>query len=641
MVNIFITYFTILIVLLLLFLVLGSFLLTCFHTKIENRYASLFLSLLTGNVCFVLLASIFFTKGVTINLAFLIVFIFLIDNSKKYPFKMMELKSFILKIWNGRTVLEVFVLILIIFVFKYFSIYSKTDIPLLPNTDQVFYSNVSDFMMQTGLENISMDYTLLVGEGVSPYHYFEIWQNAGTVFLFSANSTLSFTLITITSGMILIVLGLVALLSELKQIQSTDKWFCLAGLFLSGFSFGLYKTIPFFESLHVYTRNAADYPKLIPLYLFLIAAFLFFLQNRKEKMILVLLCLPIVSIASSIGILTGIFSFLLMDRIWKKEYAPRLLIATLLVAFYIFAFYKLFNKEAGTHISTSPSSLIANVLKPGYLMTSFNIIAGASIQFGLVYLPFVAFVYLINPGMIKWRYEYWGILLVYGFALSGWAVQHDNLDSVQVFSNLSVSLFNVLAFICLLSLLADLKTIGALRLMLAGVTLVCILQMKVSWVAYRSEHVNDPDYLKRIHFLSKDLSSIGAFMLSKEKYEETPFSYVSNFVILGDYLVYAKYKTLPTSISPFEMSFSKDSAIAKLQREGRNDTPFFVFVEEEKNAKKFSSIEQSQVDFIKKYHINYIIATKDISLSPLLKNLVREEIKDKKTGEHFFLLKRD
>ena len=50
------------------------------------------------------------------------------------------------------------------------------------------------------------------------------------------------------------------------------------------------------------------------------------------------------------------------------------------------------------------------------------------------------------------------------------------------------------------------------------------------------------------------------------------------------------------------------------------------------------SLDQSQLDFIDKYHIQYVIADQGVELSSLLQKRVRKEIADPVSGERFILL---
>ena len=53
------------------------------------------------------------------------------------------------------------------------------------------------------------------------------------------------------------------------------------------------------------------------------------------------------------------------------------------------------------------------------------------------------------------------------------------------------------------------------------------------------------------------------------------------------------------------------------------------------------SVEESQVAFIKKFNIRYLIVSKNAVVSPKVKALISEEIARDPSGERFYLLKAD
>jgi hypothetical protein len=598
----------------------------------KNNYAELFLSLLLGNTLFVLLVSLFYTKGNTINLGFVILSgFYLFFKRDKISFQKIRLEN----PFDSTVLLA----LSLVFLLRFFSIYSSTGIPLLPHGDQIFYANCSNFLKTIGCENSSVDYTLLSGTGVSPYHYFELWQTVGISSLFHANSALSLILVTIPSGMFMIIVGFMAIASEFSTLSWWTKLFCAFSIFMSGLSFYFYTKVSFMSSIGVYTSNAFDYPKLIPLYLFALAGVLFSIQKNKEEAILAFLCLPVVSIATSVGILAGIFSFLLFDRVFVKKYTPNLLLSVCIVILFIFTFYKIFNHETGTHVSTDSASLLTNFKNIKFLTTCVNIVGGASIQFALIALPYLLLFLFLNPRVLSLQYEYIGLFFIVCFSLAGWALMHEKLSSVQVFSNLCVTMLNVLLIVGTLYLLLNIKQ--AKQAWMAGVWLVLIgiQQLNLSSVGYRNESTHAPEYLSDIHRISSKLSPMGAFILSEKSYEEIGFSYISNFVILGNDLIYLDQKTFPMSISPFSIRLSSDSLVAGMQETSKKNTPFYLFVEKQKQTGAFVSLAQSQVDFIKTYKINYLILDRYTRVPELLEPSVKNIITDKQSGERFILLK--
>jgi hypothetical protein len=103
-------------------------------------------------------------------------------------------------------------------------------------------------------------------------------------------------------------------------------------------------------------------------------------------------------------------------------------------------------------------------------------------------------------------------------------------------------------------------------------------------------------------------------------------------------LIYSKKTTFPLSISPHNYILSEDKMLAAIERSSLVNTPFWKYVEEQKLNGKFESIEKSQLQFIEEFKINYLICTKDVALSDLLKQKIKKVITDNKTGERFCFL---
>ena len=64
---------------------------------------------------------------------------------------------------------------------------------------------------------------------------------------------------------------------------------------------------------------------------------------------------------------------------------------------------------------------------------------------------------------------------------------------------------------------------------------------------------------------------------------------------------------------------------------------FYKFVSNQKKMGEFKTIPQSQVDFIKTYHIQYGIISKNASLSDNMKGIITRTIDDDISGEKFVL----
>lgn len=95
---------------------------------------------------------------------------------------------------------------------------------------------------------------------------------------------------------------------------------------------------------------------------------------------------------------------------------------------------------------------------------------------------------------------------------------------------------------------------------------------------------------------------------------------------------------LATNIGILNTPPSADSLWKKQELGLIQFSVFYQFVEDQKKNNQFTSIDQSQLDFIDQFHINYLITDKDTKLSPLLQKRIKTEITDERSGERFILL---
>ena len=642
MTEIFIKYFGILFATLLILLALGHTGLWIAKVYIEDFYTRLFANLVLGSTLLVMITSIIYTKGVTINTTYIVLFFcYFAFFKKRNDIK----KSFFYYEKNNKITKDLLLFIVVatvIFSIKWFSIYAPA-LFLVPHGDIVFYANLADFIQEFGKENSSVDYVIASNSGVSPYHYFEIWLNIGISSIFNTNSAKTFILVNFSLATTILWFGFRALCSSLSI---KNFWLVLflstTGVLFSGVTLELYTKIAFMQNIDVFARNVLNYPKLYPVYLFVLSAFLAFIKKQKDISLLCLLCTPIASISTALPILSSVFVFLVIDKFFKKQYSSKLIFITGSIGLYLFLFYTVFNEVQSTHVSTSSENLLSNLKSLAYLKTCFNIVAGTSIQILLIFIPFILIFLTLNHSILnpkKYPFEILLMTLIYVSSLCGWAILHNKLSSVQVFSNISVVMLNIAFFIITASILASKYTLKKHILSLTMFSLCMAVAFKNSFNEYKYQYPQSKEYIEKVYAKSADLTRLGGFLFSKEDYKQIGFSYVANFVILGDYLIYSQEKTFPISLSPHQIEIPEEPIQKQMWLDGKLNTPFYLYVEKQKGAGNFKSIAQSQIDFIREFKINYLIVTKNVRLTPELQNIVKEEIVDSNTGERFILLK--
>ncbi len=634
MAQIFITYFPILILYLFLLYALGFFSLKAFKIHIEKPYTKHFTNLMVGLNIFILTTAIYFTKGITVMVFMIPLFFYFIFKYKNSSTVQVDKKN----MTNFRYDFVLFLVAisigsLLFFIFRFGQIYnSEFDIPFLPHSDLVFYTNCIDFLTRFGYENSSCDYANPLG--VNPYHYYELWQSAGFSSLLGLNTCLTLILITFSIANILIWIGIIAILEQFKKVEILDLILCFFLVFITGFVFNIYTNVYFMSDILVYSLNAVTILKFYPNYIFLIAAVLFILNKKNNDALICLLALPIVHIGNAISIYPVFIIWYFIDFMYTKKVKINYLMICLSSVILIFAFYKILH-PSNSHVSTHFSDIFLKINEVLYWKTAINIIGGSTIQFALIFMPFWV-LYIFN---FKFQHifvkENFIIFLIYSISLLGWALLNYKLTSTQIFANISLNVFNLISILIIILIWVKKKR-TVFRIFFIAIFLIA--GFINSYRNYQFSYDKSGDYLTSIKQESKNFSSIGAFMMDKEDYTFS-FSYVTTLNILGKYLIYFDKKTFPLSLSIYDYPYSKDSRLNQIEKETIATSSFYRFVESQKLNKQFDSIEKSQLQFIQKFKINYLICTKNVTLSNLLQQRIKKSIIDKNTGERFYLLK--
>ena len=533
---------------------------------------------------------------------------------------------------------------MLVFIFNYFSIYSSSNIPVVPALDYVNYANLSNFLSSFGRENSSINAVFPYETSVSTYHYFEMWLTVGFTSLYRCNTMLTLILITFSIGAFVIWAGFCALFSRFKSIRISEQFLSFLFLFVTGISTSYFEQFPFFVDSSVFTLNALCTYKLFPIYWFVIASLLFFYEKDNEKGILILLCVPIASISTGVGIWSAIFIYLIFYKlVLKKDGMVVSTFTIILLTIFTFAFYKVLGKHTQTHIPNS-DVIISKIIEHFNYKTSINIIGKTTIQIFFLYSPFIFLFFLIFRkkdnilNFVRKNSFVQIFILIFIISLVGWSAMFMMLSTVQVFCNIGDVILNLFCVSLIISGFASKIIINrwAVRILFSFIIGVNIY---FTFHFNNFQHSYSTSYLKKIDSVSSLLSPIGAFIMDKSDYNSIGFSYVSNFAILGKYLAYSNNKTFPVSISQNNFEFFGTEFAREYQKGLLDSSPFSEYMTKLKQKSSYKNIEQSRISFINDYKINYLIITKYVKLDSLLAIRVSREIKDNTTGERFLLLK--
>lgn len=612
---------------------LGHLVLALLRIPCANEITGAFVRLITGSVLFVIATATFFTSGATVMLLFIPLLVLLAR-----PYAFTGKRALTISI-SKQFLFGCLLSLLLIFSFRFGQIFNPSSgVPLVPHADIVFYANCIDFLCDKGFENSSVDY--LNPEGTSPYHYFELWFGAGISRLFGVNTALSEVLVVFALADFIIWLGLVTLAARIRKPGFVTMGVCMLLLAVTGVALNIYLEVGFMQYIQVYARNTLNYSKLFPVYLFVISAAVFFQNQKYRDGVLCLLAIPVASIGTAIGILAAVPAALLLGLMMKHKPDLTVIAAWIITALGLVMFYGVLTHGVSTHVDTNASGLASKLWDPSFLRTSINIAGGAALQIVLLYLPYMLFCHSYAFQVLRNYKTEPAILLtvlIWVFSLAGWAVLHDRVSSIQVFSNISIVILNIWA--CYGIIKTWHQNGGSRLIRFLGMVALLLMPAIHVFREYRFQYTQTPAYISKVIGLSERFSRVGVFMMDSAAYQRIHFSYVANFAILGHYLIYAERQTFPMSITPHAFVLSGQPHLQEMESLGVKNTPFWIYVEELKMAGEFTSIAAAQLRFIEEMKVNYLICSAGVQLPREFEDRVISHLEDSNTGERFYLLR--
>jgi len=368
-----------------------------FFTNVKSRSVGV---LLFGLISFVVIVSIFYTKGQTTSIFYVLLFLIWFMVGER-PFESILFTRQIPKrFFVGIPVLVYIVYWMLNINWEHFPFFYS-------GRDHVFYSAVSYFISDLGKETVLIDWvesSHLVG--AMPYHYFELWLNTGIARIFGILHLHSFEFITIP----ILQSILIYVMFTLKPITVASFWW-----FLGVFSMALLS----FQFGNVNVPFLFNQPKLIPVVIIMLCQLVLW----KERSYLTLLILFILYVQINLTLLPfSMASFFILSiylrTIKKINWRSFGLVSSLyllFVALYI-VFYIAFSGE----VSFSAGGLDFKYLIQ-YYQEIINIKKGIHFLVLYVLQPFKSywFVFLLGiPLFIK--KQFWhriGLSVVYFFVI--------------------------------------------------------------------------------------------------------------------------------------------------------------------------------------------------------------------------------
>lgn len=638
------------------------------HVSIDKPYTKLFVQLMLGLVTTVLFYSVIKSGGKTFNLAIIPVLILGYFESKRMA-KPLATNTLL---WKdhlpGVMPLLVSLSVLCFYVvFKYFENHIGGAMPWVPTlgADYVQHAVISEALSMVGVENkfapeVVMDAKF---QGLFPYHYFDLWLNALITDVSGNNGFLTLHMVTYP---LVIVVGYLGVLTIWETQQKVSLLVALFSLFLVCFGalhFDTYNSIHYLSKenyrLNHFGENALTMPKILQ-YLPFATAFVALLIKqyfRAAFLVLTLLIMVYFSALVMLGVLGAFVLVNLVRPIWVERKDAFVIGVNAFVPLVVFiGVYLLMSKG----IEGTRDSFDLKLTDTGYMRTRINILGLSTIQTGVMYAPYVLSIALmaLTIGLKKAANKTTILLLslallVYAAGVSGWVIALESVDGMQLVGNnmpIANMLLVGLAIIVFSTALTSQKS--KIGLVMGSVMFAtCLLYATVNDMngmidRKHTARKQSVSYLQSIgnEFVGeKDL--MGAYLKGDEEYRDPQYSVahkISQSFKLDLYVAPMEQYYSSVNLSVFEIPFSdpqKDALKYKREKNAIEATIFYLFVAEQKKAGTFVSVAQSQVDFIKKYNIKYLVVSRSAFVPKELEELTERFFVDENTEERFIVLK--
>lgn len=629
----------------LLFYVTGYLILKLCRIEILDPYAQLFASNIIGTVFIVWTIAFIRTQGITVMNAVWIpatgIAVYLHKN--KLWFRGSFKVQFSLHLSHIIWALCLFALIIINYVF--YMGYSVSH-PAVGNVDTIYYVRLSEFIYYTGIESTNIDYLQLKSNSPNPYHYFTPWMQAGFNAFFSVeNNYLVRKTVVFSIYFANIYIGLIAVLKTLVK-KNELRWYHyilpLFFFFIKPVGFGTL-TAKIFGSYALYWINSLiQLPKYSPIVMVLLACVLLVQYKHYTVSAILLLLLPIFYITTTPVVCLITSCIVLWAWIKKRRVLYSLPFIALILGGYFILFYGFHPKQNYVvNPSGNTSAFWERFSDMRFLKVFFH---DASQMIFVWILSLSLFIVLsllfyrdIKQHILGLKNIYvLVIFLTISFPVSFlvWQILYYISDSEQFMASFISPVYMIFVFLwvnLLIELLMEKrkKWIIGFTGIYALILIYSAFHASSSEIRYYKKEYS-PEYIQYIQKNKKRFSQYGAILIDNKYiwylyFHGFPKPYIQNknprdFFALNI-----------CELKSIDESYDLDKLYIPL-------FPFYQYVEKQKAENTFSSLSQSKLDFIRKYHINHMVVTKGVVIDSIFLPYIKEKYTDSYSGEQLYFI---
>tara|TARA_B100001287_G_scaffold106033_1_gene89238 strand:+ start:19616 stop:21157 length:1542 start_codon:yes stop_codon:yes gene_type:complete len=510
------------------------------------------------------------------------------------------------------------------------------------------------FFNSHGIETTNLNY-LNPPDGIEPFHYFEAWFIGFFQWIFGANYWLTLQLIVYPFLNGIIILGT---WSIINRYTTKKLHFLISSLIIiiSGFFLEEITTNSFFRFSHAFGSNSIDefWGLKFSIVYIIIVGFINLCLNKKYLIsIILLLLLPIFSITLAPSIFTGISLIIIINYLSKNKFVgPEIklfhLSIPIIICVFILSFYKIFEPSLIQIKMPTGINEILNEFNTFFKIKSKLIISIEKIiHLILFYLPFIILFYLNQKRIRKLQHKnkfkfinqtFNFLFLISGISIIFYPLFHFIFASAEFFFYPTLPIFNIISLITIIFSLILFKNTKSYYYILGFIMLISSFFIVKTSIIHYDKIVDtfgtkrySENYLKEVEQeFSKIKNKIGA------KIEHENELWASDAVdVIGAYIIgltddpYSLVSLSRTSETKYPDEHHKTLGLS---------SEYYQYTEFKKNNNTFESYEKTQVDFINKHEIKYIIISNQMEIPKEILKLSKKVIIDKNTGEKFISL---
>ena len=626
--------------------VVGSLIFSLSGYSKKNTYQLLFCKLLSGLIALLAIYSCAITGFNTINIIIPLlagIFLFMEKPAIKIHFqKNIFAPSYIFSDLNKFLILLLF-LIPLIAIQLIRNDFFNANVIYLSYVDFGFYTNISEYLNITGIENLHPNWENLLQGNLSntsiPYHYGDLWINAMLLKLSPVNSLYTYIYILIPVLSIITLSGLVAVF---ECINATINTFHLILIFSLLFTIGI---SPYKGAL--FSNCMVLLPKTFFLYTSVCMAIIAFIRQRTNYFYLALGMLPVFHILFlPVVLIVGVvFSIYLYYKEKNNDHIKGCLL--IIASAVLVSLYYLFKGESYGTLRMDNQSALAPLFDKNYILDSLKIIFKNILKrIWLFYLPFVVVVAINCKFLyrsVKNNSDYLKIAIVsflfFITAVFLYGFLHMSVENRQFIDLIATPLIAVLHVFLFALILRENSQKKSIRLF----SMILIIFSASISVYYNISNENQKGNIVSRSFVKEIQQNLGisnpiGAIINAPSTDLYDYAQFLNFS--GVFIKLTGEGRWTVSISPPEQIVDnrKYSVPAEIS-DGVTHSVFYKYMQKQKQDGSFVSYNNSQVSFLKKYHIEYVIVGKNGYISELLQNEVRKKITDEKTGVCLLVLR--